>query len=64
VIDDHVQVMDCTLSNLRPVPTGQQQVFRARFSAITAPEIRTAMVGRGAEGASSHIHSVMKLSHN
>ncbi len=43
------EVMDNVLPHMARRGTagagGQQQVLRARFSAITAPEIRTAMVG-------------------
>jgi DNA topoisomerase-3 len=34
--------MENVVPGMRKAP-GQQQVFRARFSAITAPEIRAAM---------------------
>jgi DNA topoisomerase-3 len=37
------EVMDNVLKCLRPLPPGQQQVFRARFSAISAPEMKSAM---------------------
>jgi hypothetical protein len=38
--------MDNVVPGLRPLPAGQQQVFRARFSAVSAPEVQAAMVRR------------------
>ena len=38
------QVMEHTLGWMHKLPPGQQQVWRAKFSAISAPEMRSAMV--------------------
>lgn len=38
------EVMDNAVPHMKRVPGGQQQVFRARFSAISAPEVMAAMV--------------------
>ena len=43
-----VQVMENAVPNLRKV--AGQQVFRAKFSAISAPELKAAMVRRGKAG--------------
>jgi DNA topoisomerase-3 len=48
--------MDNTISWMRASPAGpagrqQQTVWRAKFSAITAPEIRAAMAGLGRPNA-------------
>eukprot|EP00878_Enallax_costatus_P033145 GHUV01036535.1.p1 GENE.GHUV01036535.1~~GHUV01036535.1.p1 ORF type:complete len:508 (+),score=89.61 GHUV01036535.1:521-2044(+) len=37
------EVMDNTMQYMHRLPPGQQQVFRARFSAISAPEVLAAM---------------------
>ncbi|KAF5836440.1 DNA topoisomerase [Dunaliella salina] len=43
------EVMDCTVRNMRPAAAQNpaQHILRARFSAITAPEIRAAMGSLG-----------------
>jgi hypothetical protein len=38
------QVMDNVLPHMRRGTPGQQTVFRARFSAVSAPEVKAAMV--------------------
>lgn len=41
--------MEHTVKWMRPSPPGVQQVWRAKFSAISGPEIRAAMVRRLAQ---------------
>lgn len=40
------QVMDNVVPAMRRAGPGVQQVFRARFSAVSAPEVHAAMVSR------------------
>ncbi|KAI8468313.1 MAG: DNA topoisomerase [Monoraphidium minutum] len=42
------EVIDNTVKWMRPAPPGQQAVWRAKFSAISAPEIHAAMDNLGA----------------
>lgn len=39
--------MDNAVPHMKRLPPGQQQVYRARFSAISAPEVMAAMVSAG-----------------
>lgn len=39
-----LQVMDNVVPAMRRAQPGAQQVFRARFSAVSAPEVKAAMV--------------------
>lgn len=44
---DALQVMDNVVPVMRRAQPGVQQVFRARFSAVSAPEVHAAMVSTG-----------------
>jgi DNA topoisomerase-3 len=50
LLDGHA-VMDNCVKQLRPLGVHTQQVFRARFSAISAPQLNAAMANLGVRAA-------------